>query len=117
MEINKIDLKYNILVKEQAGFRSREECVAQATCIYEMVMRRKLEFKPTFVAFIDFEKAYDKVPHDLLMIKLQQNKIGGNLLKVIKSLYQCPEMVARMPMSPILFDIYINDIFEGMDGV
>ncbi|OMJ20932.1 putative RNA-directed DNA polymerase from transposon X-element [Smittium culicis] len=32
-----IDNKHEILAKEQAGFRSREECVAQATTLYEVV--------------------------------------------------------------------------------
>ncbi|OMJ08365.1 LINE-1 reverse transcriptase-like protein [Smittium culicis] len=135
IKLSEMDCKHGILVKEQAGFRNREECVAQATSLYEIVKRRKLESKSTFVAFIDFEKAYDKVPHDLLALKLKQNKIGGKLLKVIQNLYMNPYMAVRYgsetsksfkygcgvrqgcPMSPILFDIYINDIFKRMKGV
>ncbi|OMJ20261.1 hypothetical protein AYI70_g4221 [Smittium culicis] len=90
-----MDFKHGIPVKEQAGFRNREECVAQATSLYEIVKRRKLESKSTFVAFIDFEKAYDKVPHYLLVLKLKQNKIGGKLLKVIQNLYMSPYMAVR----------------------
>ncbi|OMJ10422.1 hypothetical protein AYI70_g10339, partial [Smittium culicis] len=52
-----IDNKYEILAKEQAGFRSREECVAQATTLYEVVRRRKISGLSTCIGFIDFEKA------------------------------------------------------------
>ncbi|PVU98023.1 hypothetical protein BB561_000151 [Smittium simulii] len=49
---NALDTKYNILCKEQAGFRTKEEC------------------------FIDFEKAYDRVPHNQLFHKLEYSGIA-----------------------------------------
>ncbi|OMJ17200.1 Transposon TX1 uncharacterized, partial [Smittium culicis] len=55
-----IDRKHDILAKEQAGFRSREECVAQATTLYEIVRRRKISGLSTWIGFIDFAKAYDR---------------------------------------------------------
>ncbi|OMJ15327.1 Transposon TX1 uncharacterized [Smittium culicis] len=65
-KLNELDSKYNLLVKEQAGFRSREECVSQATVLYEVVRRRKIKGIPTWIGFIDFAKAYDRVPHETL---------------------------------------------------
>ncbi|OMJ14278.1 Transposon TX1 protein [Smittium culicis] len=67
--ISKIDNKHDILVKEQAGFRSREECVAQATALYEVVRRKKISGLSTWIGFIDFAKAYDRVPHQALLRK------------------------------------------------
>ena len=34
--------------------------------------------------FLDISKAFDKVWHDGLIFKLQENGISGNLLKVLK---------------------------------
>ncbi|OMH80212.1 LINE-1 retrotransposable element ORF2 protein, partial [Zancudomyces culisetae] len=63
------------------------------------------------------------------------NKINGKLLTVIKELYANAKIKVRVgntlseamdfergvrqgcPASPMLFDIFINDIFEGMEGI
>lgn len=125
----------NLLVKEQAGFRTREECVAQATALYEAVIRRSNIGKATYAVFIDFAKAYDKVPHMGMLRKLKSIGIKGHLFKVIEALYHGPKMCVKIghsvtqevnyncgvrqgcPASPILFDLYINDIFEGIKGI
>ncbi|OMJ22903.1 putative RNA-directed DNA polymerase from transposon BS [Smittium culicis] len=131
----KIDNKYSILAKEQAGFRTREECVAQATTLYEVVRRRKISGLSTWIGFIDFAKAYDRVPHEALLRKIKTAGIGGKLYRVIEALYRSPKMCVRVgdrlsktvdyncgvrqgcPASPMLFDIYINDLLDGIKGV
>ena len=120
-----------LFVPEQAGFRSREECMGQVIALYEVVTRRRLKGLPTYTAFIDFRKAYDTVPHEALFRKLWCSGIRGRTLTFIKSLYQHSGATIRVgntlsepfllerglrqgcPMSPILFDIYINDILQG----
>ncbi|OMJ27037.1 LINE-1 retrotransposable element ORF2 protein [Smittium culicis] len=131
----KIENKYDILAKEQAGFRSREECVAQATTLYEVVRRRKISGLSTWIGFIDFAKAYDRVPHEALLKKIRACGIGGKVYRIIEALYRSPKMCVRIggqlsklveyncgvrqgcPASPILFDIYINDLLDGIKGV
>ena len=123
-----------LLVCEQAGFRSKEECMGQVTALYEVCTRRAALDEPTYAAFIDFRKAYDTVPHEALMRKLWCIGIRGRTLDFIKSLYQNSGVAVRAggilsrsfplrkglrqgcPMSPILFDIFINDILEGLDA-
>ncbi|OMJ24705.1 RNA-directed DNA polymerase from mobile element jockey, partial [Smittium culicis] len=130
-----IDNKYEILAKEQAGFRSREECVAQATTLYEVVRRRKISGLSTWIGFIDFAKAYDRVPHQALLRKIKTAGIGSKLYRIIEALYRSPKMCVRVgdklsklveyncgvrqgcPASPLLFDIYINDLLHGLKGV
>ena len=125
----------NLLVKEQAGFRTREECVAQVAALTEIVKRRSNINQATYAIFIDFAKAYDKVPHKGMLRKLQSIGIKGHLYKVIEALYEDPEMCVRIsndlsekvkyrcgvrqgcPASPILFDLYINDIFHDINGI
>ncbi|OMJ09028.1 RNA-directed DNA polymerase from mobile element jockey, partial [Smittium culicis] len=134
-KLSKIDKKYNIFVKEQAGFRSFEECAGQATILYEIVRRRKIQNKETWLCYIDYSKAYDRVPHMALLHKLRSVGIGGKLLNMIKGMYDAPKIAVRVgnevsnpseylygvrqgcPTSPILFDFYINDIFKGVSGV
>ncbi|OMJ11664.1 LINE-1 reverse transcriptase-like protein [Smittium culicis] len=134
-KLRKIDAKYQILVKEQAGFRNFEECAGQATTLYEILRRRKIQNKETWLCYIDYIKAYDRVPHMVLLHKLRSVGIGGKLLNMIKGMYDAPKIAVRVgnevsnpteylcgvrqgcPASPILFDFYINDIFKGVRGV
>jgi len=85
----------NLLAKEQAGFRNREECVAQATTLYEVLLRRTNTGKTSYGIFIDFAKAYDKVPHEGLLRKLRCMGIRGKLYKGIRSLYKSPKVCVR----------------------
>ncbi|OMJ21067.1 Transposon TX1 protein [Smittium culicis] len=62
-----IDQKYGLIEKEHAGFRSFEECAAQATTLYEIVKRRKLKNQKSWICYVDYSKAYDRVPHMALV--------------------------------------------------
>jgi exonuclease III len=120
-----------VLVRAQAGFRSREECVAQVTALLEIIQRRQSVDKDTYVCFIDFKKAFDLVPHEALLLKLERLGVMGKCLGFIKSTYANSFVSVRIrgagesdkvrvergvrqgcPMSPLLFSIFINDIFD-----
>ncbi|KAF9760634.1 LINE-1 retrotransposable element ORF2 protein [Nosema granulosis] len=101
-----------------------EECNAQAATLFEIATRRSIQNQRTYITFIDYAKAYDKVPQSALIRKLESIGIGGHLLKVIKALYDDPRMCVRAgsslssivnyhcgvrqgcPASPILFDFF-----------
>ncbi|OMJ28977.1 Retrovirus-related Pol polyprotein from type-1 retrotransposable element R2 [Smittium culicis] len=51
----------------QAGFRRGNEAMAQVVSLYDILSRRRVAKKETFVAFIDFRKAYDTVPIEALL--------------------------------------------------
>lgn len=114
----------------QAGFRSKQECAAQVITLYEVCRRRTLEGEPTYLAFLDFRKAYDTVPHMALMYKLEAIGVRGRMQRFIGQTYArstfsvlFPSCISEevhlkrglrqgCPMSPILFNVFINDIFE-----
>ncbi|KAI5163650.1 hypothetical protein NEAUS03_2363, partial [Nematocida ausubeli] len=120
--------KYGLLTKSQAGFRALEECSAQATVLYESLRRRQIQGLETNVFFVDFAKAYDKVPQAALLYKLERLGIGGPLLAAIRACYKSPKLAVRTqtgrsravdyecgvrqgcPSSPILFNIFIDDL-------
>ena len=124
-----------LLCREQAGFRSREECVSQATVLYEVTRRRSLRGLGTYMVFLDFSKAYDRVPHEALLLKLASVGIGGKLLSAVRAMYSNPRLLVRTgstsagaaayrrgvrqgcPCSPILFDLYVNDLLREVPGV
>ena len=128
---NKILTANSILCQEQAGFRSREECVAQAASLMEILTRRRTTGETTYMAFIDFKKAYDMVPHEALFAKLEWAGFNGKFMEFLRGLYRTSTMTPRgtsgsvpvarglrqgCPMSPSLFNFFINDIFAPIDG-
>ena len=123
----------NYLIREQAGFRSKEECVGHACALYEILHRRSLNKKRSYVAFVDFRKAYDTVPHEAMIRKLELAGVANRCLGFIRSQYNevklqiksgrgyCAETIPVQrgvrqgcPLSPLEFDIFINDILDEL---
>ncbi|TBU07060.1 putative reverse transcriptase [Hamiltosporidium magnivora] len=114
---------------------NKEECVAQVATLLEIQRRRFIRGRETLCLFIDFEKAYDRVPHDLILLKLKEQGFSGKLLRFLKDLYTDLQVGVKVgdkttslfpyniglrqgcPLSPLLFDLYIDDIFRGVNGI
>ncbi|OIR56721.1 MAG: uncharacterized protein A8A55_2529 [Amphiamblys sp. WSBS2006] len=123
----------DILDERQAGFRRGEECLGHVAYLVETIQERARE-KKTYACFIDFRKAYDRVPHEALLRKLQ-TETGmdgdGRLMKFVRAIYRAPRLTIRAdgvknecelevglrqgcPLSPTLFNVFINDVLEGL---
>ena len=126
--------RVGIFIKGQCGFRLREEAVAQALALHETIKRRMNVGLSTYALFLDYQKAFDTVPHEGLFRKLQNLGITGKMLNFIKALYANSTVQVRSndgsyatsfrllrgvrqgcPLSSILFDIYINDMLDDCD--
>ena len=85
-----------------------------------------------YSCFVDFQKAFDSVWHDALFRKLENKGINGQFLNIIKNIYQQTQCAVKIngkstkyfayekgvqqgnPLSPLLFNLFINDIFEEL---
>jgi len=117
-----------ILVDEQNGFRRKRSCEEHIFALSSILKNRKVKSQSTFVAFIDFAKAFDTVDRNLLMYKIHEAGIKGNIYRTIKALYsgnQCAILLKNFvtpwfdstigirqgdSLSPTLFAIFINDL-------
>ena len=86
--------------------------------------------KKLYTCFVDFQKACDSVWHEGLFRKMENKGINGNFLELIKSIYKNTKCAVKTnkkttnffnyeqgvqqenPHSPLLFNLYVNDIFE-----
>lgn len=130
LRISKLAELNHLFITEQGGFRDGEEAVAQFIALAEIVRRRRLKDKKTWVVFIDFKKAFDKVMHEALFEKMEAAGFRGQFLEVIKAIYRTSTASTRVggdcgeeydmirgtrqgcPLSPILFLLFINDFLK-----
>ena len=117
-----------LLVEEQNGFRASRSCIDHIFVLVTILRNRLAMGKDTFLAFVDYKKAFDSVDQDMLLYKLYQIGIRDKMYRAISSLYKnpqsrvilndhytdyfhCPIGVKQGDcLSPTLFSIYINDL-------
>ena len=76
---------HNLLYDLQHGFRSKRSCETKLVTLVEDLMRNSLADSQTDLVLLNFSKAFDKVSHQKLLLKLHQNAIRGPSLKWIQA--------------------------------
>ena len=74
----------NLLAPEQAGFRQFHATEDQTTYLSQEIEDAFQEKKVTSVAWIDLQRAFDKMLIDGLIVKLMRNGVANNMLKWIQ---------------------------------
>ena len=123
-----------LLNKNQIGFkknsRTSDHLLTVKSLVKKYVTRGK---KKLYSCFVDFKKAFDSVWHNGLFHKLELLGINGNFLNLIKNIYSKTKCAVKVgntitnffsykkgvrqgcPLSPLLFNLFINDIFKFID--
>ncbi len=125
---------HDILVDNQHGFRSKRSCETQLLITCQDLANNLNSHIQTDAIVLDFAKAFDKVPHQRLNLKLQHYGIRGCLADWIKDLLtdrkqqvvvdgassSSSEVLSGVPqgtvIGPLLFLIYINDIVRDISS-
>ena len=71
---------YDILIEEQAGFRSNRSTVDNLSVLHSIINSALQNGNKLFCAFLDFRKAFDYLNRNCLWFKLLDYGLRGNIL-------------------------------------
>ncbi|CAB4018471.1 Hypothetical predicted protein, partial [Paramuricea clavata] len=77
--------RHRILIDNQHGFRAKRSTETQLICTAHDITNAIQQNKQVNLAILDFSKAFDKVPHQRLLTKLEYYGIRGPLQEWFKS--------------------------------
>ena len=95
----------NITGEHQAGFKNNYSTTDHIFTLMAAVQKQFTHNRKLYVAFVDFEKAFDSISRKLLWPILLKNSIKGKLYRCLRSMYD--EVKARVKSGSILTD-FVN---------
>ena len=77
-------VKHKLINTSQHGFLKARSCLTNLLCFFEEITKWVDDGSPVDVVYLDFQKAFDKVPHQRLLLKLKAHGIGNDVINWIE---------------------------------
>ena len=128
------DVTEGVIGDEQCGFRRERGCMDQVFVVRQVCEKYIAKGKNVYWAFMDLEKAYDRVDRKAVWEVLGLYGVGGKLLKAVRSFYDGSKACVRVNdemsdcfpvnvglrqgcvMSPWLFNMYIDGVVREVNA-
>ena len=133
--INRVrDKTDRAILEVQGGFRKGRGCTDQVFIVRQICEKYVAKGKNVYFAFMDLEKAYDRIDRDAMWNVLRLYGVGGRLLSAVKSLYAESRACVRVGnmlsewfpvkmglrqgcvMSPWLFNLYVDGVVRDVNA-
>ena len=77
-------VRQKLLNPSQHGFQKARSRLTNMLCFFEEITMWINEGSPVYIVYLDFYKAFDKVPHQRLVLKLKAHGIGDVIIDWIE---------------------------------
>ena len=122
----------NVLSDCQIGFRRNHRTSDHIFILNTVLNSYFSRGKGVYACFVDFSKAYDSVWRVGLLYKLILNRLSTKFIHLIKSMYEDLQLSVKLSdgvtpflhsllgvrqgcnLSPLLFNLFVNDIFQEL---
>ena len=103
-------VSHKLLNSSQHGFLKVRSCLTNMLCFLEEITKWIDEGSPVDIIYLDFHKAFDKVPHQRLLLKLKAHGIGDGIIDWIEQW-----MIDRRQR--VVVDGEVSNWISGLSGV
>jgi hypothetical protein len=79
--------QHGLCAKGQVGFRKNYYNTNQLFILRTLIEQNKVKKKPLYCCFMDFRKAFDIVPHEVLWQVLTSLGVEGRFLRCLRMMY------------------------------
>ena len=118
------------LSEEQAGFRKDRSTVHQILTLRLLAEKAKRQGKKIYNCFIDFQKAFDTIKHEVIWATLKSYGVETKMVTLLQKIYEKAQAAVRVgnengewfgtdvgtrqgdPLSPLLFIAYLDRVID-----
>ena len=105
-------VKHKLINTSQHGFLKARSCLTNLLCLLEEITKWVADGSPMDVVYLDFQKAFDKLPHQRLLLKLKAHGTGNGVINWIEKWHNISSKVLKFADDTKLFRKVTNDTYK-----